>query len=71
LSGDNKSANQTIDNLPALLSVQKISKNGLVTLEFSKEVLVLKNHTVLFDEGYYDKEMHRNLELIVLKDNEN
>ncbi len=38
---------------PALLSINKITKTGLLTLGFSKEVIVLKNTTVLFDKNYF------------------
>jgi hypothetical protein len=59
--------------LPALLSITKISQSGLVTLGFSKEVIVLKNATVLFDKNYFGQpvKLHDNLELIVMKDIEN
>ena len=45
----------------------------MVTLQFSKEVIVLKNHTVLFDKNYFGHpgELHSNLELILRKDIEN
>ncbi len=58
---------------PALLSINKISQTGLVTLGFSKEVIVLKNTTVLFDKNYfgYPQELHENLEMLVIKDIEN
>ena len=58
---------------PALLSINKISQTGLVTLGFSKEVIVLKNTTVLFDKNYfgYPQELHENLEMLVIKDLEN
>jgi len=59
--------------LPALLSIEKISQSGLVTLGFSKEVIVLKNNTVLFDKNCFGQpeKLHDNLELLVLKDIEN
>jgi hypothetical protein len=51
IANDGSSANQIEDNLPALLSIRKINRSGLVTLGFSKEVIVLKNSTVLFDKN--------------------
>jgi hypothetical protein len=59
--------------LPALLSIKKISQSGLVTLGFSKEVIVLKNTTELFDKNYFGqpRKLHYNIELLVLKDIEN
>ena len=44
-----------------------------MTLGFSKEVIVLKNNTVLFDKNYFGQpgKLHDNLELLVLKDIEN
>ena len=55
------------------MSINKISQTGLVTLGFSKEVIVLKNTTVLFDKNYfgYPQELHENLEMLVIKDVEN
>ncbi len=40
IANDGSSANQREDNLPALLSITKISQSGLVTLGFSKEIIV-------------------------------
>ncbi len=73
ISNDGSSANQIEDNLPALLSIKKISQSGLVTFGFSKEVIVLKNATMLFDKNYFGqpRKYHENLELLVLKDIEN
>jgi len=59
--------------LPALLEIKKISQSGLVTIGFSKEVIVLKNHTVLLEKNYFGQHqtLHDNLELLIIKDIEN
>ena len=69
----NDAANAAANQIkgPALLSIKKISQRGLVTLQFSKEVIVLKNHTELFDKNYFDRELHNNLELLIMKDIDN